>query len=354
MKKSSNQQIARNFRIPAEFEQHEATWIGWPFNKSDWPGKFTPIPWVYGEIVRYLSKAEKVRILVQNEIEKQKAIKVLKSVHTDLSNIEFFLIKTDRNWLRDASPQFVKDENNNTVLIKFKFNAWAKYDNFKLDAKIPDFISKKLKLNLQSACFEDKLVVLEGGAIDYNGSGTLITTEECLMDSKVQVRNPNFSKKDYEEVFRKFLGIEKVIWLKNGIVGDDTHGHVDDITRFVNKNTVVTVVEKNPNDDNYKNLLDNKEILSSSTLADGSKLNVIDLPMPSPVIFKGQRLPASYANFYISNYAVLVPTFNDENDRLALGILSELFPDRKVIGIHAVDLVWGLGTIHCLTHEQIL
>ncbi|MCX7611746.1 MAG: agmatine deiminase family protein [Ignavibacterium sp.] len=358
MKKSINQSaiqsISKAFRLPAEFEKHEATWIGWPFNKSDWPGKFSPIPWVYGEIVRYLSIGEKVRILVQDEKEKQKAIRILKSVHTDLTNIEFYIIKTDRNWLRDAAPQFVKDEKGITNLIKFKFNAWAKYDNYKLDAKIPEFISKKINLDIHTATFNNKPVVLEGGAIDYNGSGTLITTEECLMDDKTQVRNPGFSKKDYEEVFKKYLGIENVIWLKKGIVGDDTHGHVDDITRFVNKNTVVTAVETNPKDDNYKNLLENKEILLGSTLHDGSKLNVVDLPMPSPVIFKGQRLPASYANFYISNYAVLVPTFNDENDRKALGILSELFPDRKVIGIHAVDLVWGLGTIHCLTHEQIL
>ncbi len=342
------------FRIPSEFETHEATWIGWAYNKSDWPCKFTPIPWVYGELVRYLSIGEKVRILVQNEIEKQKALRVLKSVNTDLSNIEFFIIKTDRNWLRDASPQFVKDENDNSHLIKFKFNAWAKYDNYKLDAKIPDFISKKLKLDINSATYNNKPVVLEGGAIDYNGKGTLITTEECLMDQETQVRNPGFSKKDYENVFKEYLGIDKVIWLKKGIVGDDTHGHVDDITRFVNENTVVTVVEKNPKDENYFKLIENKEILLSSFLSDGSKLKVVELPMPNPVFFKGQRLPASYANFYISNYAVLVPTFNDENDRIALGILSELFPDRKVIGIHAVDLVGGLGTIHCLTHEQIL
>lgn len=350
---STNQSILKKFRMPAEFEPHEATWIGWPYNKSDWPGKFSPIPWVYGEIVRYLSIGEKIRILVQNETEKQKAIRVLKSVHADLNNVEFFIIKTDRNWLRDASPQFVKDENGITNIIKFKFNAWAKYDNYKLDAKIPDFIAKKLKLDIHQVTFENRPVVLEGGAIDYNGSGTLITTEECLIDDKIQVRNPGFSKADYEEVFRNYLGIEKVIWLKKGIVGDDTHGHVDDISRFVNKNTVVTVVEKNPKDDNYQNLLENKEILLNSTLQDGTKLNVVEMPMPSPLIFKGQRLPASYANFYISNYAVLVPTFNDENDRKALGILAELFPDRKVIGIHALDLVWGLGTIHCLTHEQI-
>jgi agmatine deiminase len=342
------------YRLPAEFEIHEATWISFPHNKADWPGKFAPIPWVFVEIVRYLSIGEKVRILVQNEFEKYKTIKILNSVPINFSNIEFYIKKTDRNWLRDSAPQFVKNSNDKTKLISFKFNAWAKYDNYKLDMKIPNFISKKLNIDLIKVIHNNRTVVLEGGAIDYNGKGTLITTEECLMDQKTQVRNPGFTKNDYESIFNKFLGIEKVIWLKKGIIGDDTHGHVDDITRFVNENTVVTAIEKNSKDENYKNLLENKEILQSSTLQDGSRIQIIELPMPSPIIFKGQRLPASYANFYISNYAVLVPTFNDENDRLALGILSELFPDRKVIGIHAVDLVWGLGTIHCLTHEQIL
>ena len=268
--------------------------------------------------------------------------------------MEFFKLETDRNWLRDAGPQFVKNEKNETVLINFKFNAWAKYDNYKLDAKIPTMISKKLKLDLIKAEHQNKEVVLEGGSIDYNGLGTIITTEECLMDTETQVRNYGFTKNAYEKVFEKYLGVPNVIWLNKGIAGDDTHGHVDDITRFVNPNTVVTVMESHPNDPNYIPLMVNREILGGAKLEDGSNLEVVELPMPSPVIFKGERLPASYANFYISNYAVLVPTFNDPNDRLALGILSELITDRPVIGIHAVDLVWGLGTLHCLTHEQIL
>jgi agmatine deiminase len=268
--------------------------------------------------------------------------------------VEFFKLETDRNWLRDAGPQFVKNSNNETVLINFKFNAWAKYDNYKLDAKIPAMISKKLKLDLIKAEHQKREVVLEGGSIDYNGLGTIITTEECLMDNKIQVRNKNFSKKDYEDVFNKYLGATNVIWLDKGIVGDDTHGHVDDMTRFVNPNTVVTVMESHPNDLNYIPMMVNREILEGAKLQDGSGLEIVELPMPSPVTFKGERLPASYANFYISNYAVLVPTFNDPNDKIALGILSELFTDRPVIGIHAVDLVWGLGTLHCLTHEQIL
>jgi len=341
------------YHLPAEWEKHEATWIGWPANKEDWPGKFTPIQWVYGEIVRYISRAEKVRVIVQSKIHEAKAEAVLKSINSDISNIEFYILQTNRNWLRDAGPQFVENQNGETVLINFDFNAWAKYDNYKLDAKIPKMISEKLKLKRITPVHKNKIVVLEGGSIDYNGKGTIITTEECLLDNETQVRNAGFSKKDYEEVFGKYLGVKNVIWLNKGIAGDDTHGHVDDITRFVNHNTVVTVMETHPNDLNYIPLMENREILEDAKAADGSSMDIVELPMPSPVIFKGQRLPASYANFYISNYAVLVPTFNDPNDRIALGILCELFTDRPVIGIHAVDLVWGLGTLHCLTHEQI-
>jgi agmatine deiminase len=340
-----------SFRLPSEWEKHEATWIGWPYNKTDWPGKFSPIPYVYAEIVKYISRGEKVRIFVQSKEHKLKAEKVLKDSNSVLTNVEFFIKKTDRGWLRDSGPMFVKDERE-TVAIDFKFNAWAKYDDYKLDDKIPSFISEKLKLRRVVAEHKGKQVILEGGAIDTNGKGTLITTEECLLDEKVQTRNPGFTKSDYFEVFRKYLGASNVIWLGKGIVGDDTHGHVDDLCRFVNDDTVVLVSEENPKDENYKLLNEKKERLQNLHLPNGSKLNVVPLPMPSPQIFKGQRLPASYANFYISNYAVLVPTFNDPNDRIALGILSELFTDRKVIGIHAVDLVWGLGTLHCLTKEQ--
>jgi agmatine deiminase len=246
---------------------------------------------------------------------------------------------------------FVK-EGNEVVALDFKFNAWAKYNDYKLDDKIPAFIAEKLNLKRVVAEYNGKQVVLEGGAIDTNGKGTLITTEECLLDEKVQTRNPGFTKSDYFEVFKKYFGVTNVIWLGNGIVGDDTHGHVDDLCRFVNEDTVVLVTEENPKDENYNLLNENKERFQNIKLPNGSKLNVLHLPMPSPQIFKRQRLPASYANFYISNYAILVPTFNDPNDKIALGILSELFSDRKVIGIHSVDLVWGLGTLHCLTKEQ--
>jgi agmatine deiminase len=343
--------LKKSFFLNSEWSQHEATWIGWPYNKSDWPGKFSPIPYVYAEIVKYISHGEKVRIFVQSKEHKLKAIQVLRDSNVDLFNVEFFIKKTDRGWLRDSGPMFVK-EGNDVVALDFKFNAWAKYDDYNLDDKIPSFISKKMNLKKVFAEHKGKQVVLEGGAIDSNGKGILITTEECLLDEKLQTRNPGFTKKDYFEVFKKYFGISNVIWLGKGIVGDDTHGHVDDLCRFVNEDTVVLVSEENSSDENYNLLNENRERLQNIYLSNGSKLKVVSLPMPSPVIFKNQRLPASYANFYISNYAVLVPTFNDPNDRIALGILSELFPDRKVIGIHSIDLVWGLGTLHCLTKEQ--
>ncbi len=341
------------YYLPAEWEKHEATWLGWPHNKEDWPGKFSPIPWVYGEIARHISQEEKVRIIVEDKEHQKKAERVLKFVDANFGNIEFYKLKTDRDWMRDSGPAFLKNKNNkDTVLINFLFNGWAKYDNYKKDEKLPKFISDKFNLKRVIAEHNGRKVVLEGGSMDTNGNGTLITTEECLMDDKIQVRNPGFIKKDYEKVFEKYLGITNTIWLGKGIEGDDTHGHVDDLCRFVNNNTVVLVREDNKNDGNYSKLKENKERLQDAKLEDGSSLNVVELPMPSPVIFKGERLPASYANFYFSNYAVLVPTFNDPNDRAALGMLSELITDRTVIGIHSVDLVWGLGTLHCLTHEQ--
>ena len=344
-----------SFTLPPEWATHEATWIGWPYNKSDWPGKFSPIPYVYAEIVKYISCGEKVRIIVQSNDHKLKAEKVLKDSGVSLENVEFFIKKTDRGWLRDSGPMIVKDGSvlgGETVALDFKFNAWAKYDDYKLDDKIPSFISNKLNLKRVVAEYNGKQVVLEGGAIESNGKGTLITTEECLLDEKVQTRNPGFTKQDYFELFKKYFGVSNVIWLGKGIIGDDTHGHIDDLCRFVKEDTVVIVQEKNTFDENYNLLNENRERLQKISLPNGSRLKVVNLPMPLPQVFKGQRLPASYANFYISNYAVLLPTFNDPNDRIALGILSEIFPDRKVIGIHSVDLVWGLGTLHCLTKEQ--
>ena len=346
--------IELGYRIPAEWEKHEATWLGWPHNKEDWPGKIAPIYWVYGEIAKKISEGENVHIIVESKEHQQKAMKVLNDIGADLNNIKFFVLKTDRGWMRDSGPAFLKKDSGEISLVNFKFNGWAKYSNYKKDEKLPAFISKKFNLQKFMPLHSGRQVCLEGGSIDINGKGTLITTEECLMDAKIQVRNPGFTKKDYEEVFRNYLGITNVLWFGAGIAGDDTHGHVDDLCRFVNEDTVVLVQEKNSSDSNYKALKENYEKAESMQLENGTKLNIIYLPMPDAVIFRGERLPASYANFYISNKYVLVPTFNDPKDRIALGILSELFKDRIVAGIHSGDLIWGLGTIHCLTHEQPL
>jgi agmatine deiminase len=339
-------------RLPAEFEKHAATWIGWPHNRSDWPGKFTPIPWVYGEISKKIAEGEKLRILVEDGAHKLRALNILKSCHANLENIEFYIFKTDRGWTRDSGPAFLINDLTEKTVVDFRFNAWAKYDNYKKDTKLPRFIASKFNLDVIDPVFNGRHVILEGGSIDYNGKGTLITTEECLMHPEIQVRNPGFTKEDYENVFKEYLGISNVLWFGKGIAGDDTHGHVDDLCRFVNKNTVVIVKEDNPADSNYKALNENIERIKDMKLEDGSSLNYVELPMPAPLYFKGERFPASYANFYIANSSVIVPTFNDSNDRTALGILSELITDRPVVGIHAVDLVWGLGTLHCLTHEE--
>lgn len=341
---------ANNPRLPAEWEKHDCTIICWPHNKNDWPGKFTPIPWVYAEIVKHILPGEKVYIIVQNKTQQLKVEKILHRADVPLDNIRFIFLQTDRGWLRDSSPSFVKVAEK-TKAIRFQFNGWAKYNNWQMDKSIPKTICKKLSLECLDAEYQSKKIVLEGGSIDCNGQGILITTEECLMDSKVQVRNPGFSKNDYENIFKNYFGIKKIIWLAKGIAGDDTHGHVDDLCRFVNEKTVVICSEDNPHDQNYQSLNENIERLQDESLLDGSKIEIVTLPMPKAVIFEKQRLPASYANFYICNHAVLVPTFNDSNDRIALNILSNLFPNREVVGIHALDLVWGLGTIHCLTHE---
>ena len=346
-KMNTNKSIS-NFRFPAEWEKHEATWIAWPHNKSDWPEKFTTIKWVYAEIVKAILPGEKVRIIIQSEKQKSEAISVLKSAHTFSEQVEFIKLKTDRGWLRDISPIYVENVKTKKLeQVSFRFNAWAKYNNYKKDVKFPKFVSNKLKIKNTDVIRNSRKVVLEGGSIETNGKGILLTTKECLLDEKVQIRNKGFTQKDYEEIFSNYLGIKKVIWLNRGIAGDDTHGHVDDICRFVNKNTVVAVDENKPRDENYKLLKENLEILNTE-----KNINVVKLPMPKPVYFKNLRLPASYANFLIANSSVIVPTFNDENDRKALNILSALFPNREIIGIHAVDLVWGLGTIHCLTKEQ--
>ncbi|GMU24779.1 MAG: putative agmatine deiminase [Phycisphaerae bacterium] len=255
-------------------------------------------------------------------------------------------------WLRDSGPTGVRTPDGRIQLIHWGFNAWAKYDNFALDQRVPEFVQQITgHERIEPRTPDGRRIILEGGAIETDGEGTLLVTEECLL-SDVQVRNPGLTRQDYERAFAEYLGISRTIWLGCGCAGDDTHGHIDDIARFVAPGVVALAYEPDPADENHASSVDNLKRLQSATDAQGRRLNVIKLPMPRPVVFDGQRLPASYANFYIANGAVLVPTFNDAHDRHALNLLAEAFSDRQIIGIHAVDLVWGLGTLHCLTQQQ--
>lgn len=337
--------------MPAEWDAHDATWLAWPHNVKDWPGRFAPIPWVYAEIVRWISRGEKVRLLVNDAPHERRARKVLERASVPMANVELRRSRTDRVWTRDTGPIFVLREGRKAI-ARFRFDAWAKYPDFRNDARTSERAAKALGLPLLPVRHKGRDVVLEGGAIDPNGQGTILTTEECLLDPEIQVRNPGFVAADYEAVFRDVLGASRTIWLGKGIAGDDTHGHVDDLARFVGTATIVLCREKDGKDANHRPLEENRERLESARLQDGSRPEVVYLPMPAPVVFDGQRLPASYANFYVSNAAVLVPTFDDPNDRIALGILAELFRDRPVVGIHALDLVWGLGTLHCLSQQE--
>jgi len=336
--------------MPAEWAPHDATWIAWPHHEPDWPGKLGPIPWVYAEIVRVLHTHERVEILCHDEAVREQARRALEAHGCDTSAYRLHLVPTDRVWLRDSMPTIVHDERGDVVLAHWRFNAWAKYDNYALDARVGEAAAEITGLPRIRPPRPDGrgIVVLEGGAIETNGDGVLMVTEECLL-SNIQERNPGMTRDDYEAVFREFLGARETIWLGEGCVGDDTHGHIDDIARFVSRDTVVLAHEDDPADDNHRRSVDNLERLQA---VGAGRLRVITLPYPRAVVMDGQRLPASYANFYIANGVVIVPTFNDRNDRRALQTLAECFPDRAVIGIHAVDLVWGLGTLHCLTQQQ--
>ena len=337
--------------MPAEWEPHEATWLGWPHEITDWTGKFAVIPWAFAEIVRHLSRVERVFLLVENRAAESRVRTMLKKSEANLDAVDFFRIPTDRGWMRDTGPICVRNEAGEVAYNNFLFNGWAKYRNHKKDAAVVAKANQKLKRRAWQPQHKGRGVVLEGGSIDVNGRGTLLTTEECLL-SKVQERNPGFTKNDYADIFREYLGVTNVLWLKNGIAGDDTHGHVDDLARFVNPSTVVAIVEDDPKDQNYNALQENLALLKTMKSQDGQALRLETLPMPAPVLFEDFRLPASYANFYIANKIVLVPTFNDSNDRVALNILAKLFPDREVVGIPCRDLVLGLGTLHCMTQQQ--
>jgi agmatine deiminase len=362
-------------RMPAEWEPHDATWLAWPHYRDDWPGKFEPIPWVYAEIIRHLAGHERVELIVNDAASEKRAHKTLDRANALSECIRFHRWPTNRVWTRDSgctfvtTPSFARPDSRgrlsprvskpgNTgewvaelLAVKWRFSAWAKYSNYEHDEKIGSLMAKAANARELRPTFGKHRVVLEGGSIDANGQGSLLTTEECLL-SKVQQRNPAMARADYEKVFADYLGINNVIWLGSGIAGDDTHGHVDDITRFVAPDTVVTAVETNPDDPNYEPLRENIRRLRAATDQNGKPLAIIELPMPSPVIFEGRRLPASYGNFYVANGVVLVPVFNDPNDRVALDILADVFPDRDVIGIYSGDLIWGFGAMHCMTQQQ--
>jgi agmatine deiminase len=375
--------------MPAEWEPHAATWLAWPHYHGDWPGKFEPIPWVYAEIIRNLARHERVELIVSDSAAERGARKILDRADALSQNVSFHRWPTNRVWMRDSGCIFVKcgagptsDDNAETsttrvgtaalgrpagrqarrlYALKWRFNAWAKYSNWRHDEKIGSLMAKATGVPEIRSGFAKKTskkrsplqsrIVLEGGSIDVNGHGTVLTTEECLL-SKVQQRNPGMTRVDYEQAFAHYLGATNVVWLGRGIFGDDTHGHVDDLTRFVSPNTVVTMVEPDPKDVNHRPLRENLRRLHAARDQDGKPLNIAEIPMPGPILFERRRLPASYANFYIADGVVLVPVFNDPNDRSALNILSELFPTRSVIPIYSGDLIWGLGTMHCMTQQQ--
>jgi agmatine deiminase len=397
------------YRFPAEWEPHAATWLAWPHYRDDWPGKFEPIPWVYAEIIRHLGRHERVELIVNDAAREKSARNVLDRANALSDNIRFHRWPTDRVWTRDSGCTFLRETSGERIpralrrardnkakeligtaeavpypralqpsvarsdsLFDFAqgelgrltlrgsliaavwhFNAWAKYPNYKNDEKISSLMARAAGAQELRPMLGKRQVVLEGGSVDSNGKGTLLTTEECLL-SKVQQRNAGMKREDYEKIFSEFLGIKNVIWLGSGIAGDDTHGHVDDITRFVAPDTVVSAVESNPDDPNYEPLRENLRRLREATDQDGKPLAIIELPMPSPVIFEKRRLPASYVNFYIANGIVLVPVFNDPNDRIALDILADIFPDREIVGIYSGDLIWGFGAMHCMTQQQPL
>ena len=339
-----------HWRFPAEWEKQQGILLCFPHNGNDWPGKYGAIQWAFVEFIKKVATVEEVVLVVANKTLKNKVCTMLEAAHVTMKHVSFIIHKTNRSWMRDSGPIIVKNGTKRKAL-NFNFNGWAKYTNYKLDKRVPEKVADFLNMPLEQVTLNNKPVIIEGGAIDVNGKGTLLTSEECLLHPTIQIRNPGFTKDDYETVFKKYLGVSNVIWLGNGIEGDDTHGHVDDLARFVNADTIITVIEENPKDANYKPLQDNLKRLQEAVLENGNKPNIVCLPMPKRLDFEGIRLPASYANFLILNKTVLVPTFNDVHDRSALNIIANCFPDRDVIGISATDFIWGFGTLHCLSQQ---
>tara|TARA_R110000796_G_scaffold71123_4_gene161312 strand:+ start:4310 stop:5338 length:1029 start_codon:yes stop_codon:yes gene_type:complete len=337
-------------RFPAEWEKQQGILLCFPHNGNDWPGKYGAIQWAFVEFIKKVATYEQVFLVVDSAKHQKKVMEMLEMATVNLKKVVFIIQKTNRSWMRDSGPIIIKNGKNREAL-NFNFNGWAKYSNYKLDRKVPKAISEVLEVPLTQVVYKGKPVVLEGGALEVNGKGTLITSEECLLHPKVQVRNANFTKTDYEAIFKEYLGITNTIWVGDGIIGDDTHGHIDDLCRFVDEETIVTVVESDPKHKNYKALQDNLARLEKAKLEDGRSPKIITLPMPKDILFEGLTLPASYANFLILNKCVLVPTFNDAADRIALNTIASCFPDREVLGISAIDLIWGFGTLHCLSQQ---
>ena len=339
-----------NRRFPAEWEKQQGIVLCFPHNGNDWPGKYEAVQWAFVEFIKKVATFETVFLVVADEKLKEKVADMLERAHVNLKNISYIIHKTNRSWMRDSGPIIVKNGSKREAL-NFNFNGWVKYKNYQLDKFVPGKVADFIDVPLTQVMYKGKPVIVEGGAIDVNGKGTLLTSEECLMHPTVQVRNPGFTKEDYEAVFKEYLGVTNVIWLGDGIEGDDTHGHIDDLCRFVNEDTIVTIVETDKNDSNYKPLQDNLKRLQNAKLENGKFPVIVAIPMPKRVDFDDLRLPESYANFLILNNCVLVPTFNDSKDRVALNILAECFPDREVIGISCIDFIWGFGTLHCLSQQ---
>ncbi|WP_144891783.1 agmatine deiminase family protein [Flavobacterium tiangeerense] len=337
-------------RFPAEWEKQQGMLLCFPHNGKDWPGKYEAVQWAFVEFIKKVATFETVFLVVADENQKIKVNTMLETAHVELTNVSYIIHKTNRSWMRDSGPIIIKNGAEREAL-NFNFNGWAKYKNIQLDKFVPEKVGEFLNIPVTQVMYKGKPVIVEGGAIDVNGCGTLLTSEECLMHPDIQVRNAGFTKEDYEAVFKEYLGVTNVIWLGDGIEGDDTHGHIDDLCRFVNEDTIVTIVENDPLDKNYKPLQDNLKRLQNAKLENGKSPITVALPMPKKLEFDGLRLPASYANFLILNQCVLVPTFNDSNDRKALNILAECFPDREIIGINATDFIWGFGTLHCLSQQ---
>lgn len=337
-------------RFPAEWEKQQGILLCFPHSGNDWPGKYEAIKWDFVEFIKKVAGIEQVFLVVADKSQEEKVSSLLEMAHVELTKVSFIIHKTNRSWMRDSGPIIVKNGNKREAL-NFNFNGWAKYKNYQLDKHIPSKVAEHLNIPLTQVMYKNKPVIVEGGAIDVNGKGTLLTSEECLMHPTIQVRNAGFTKSDYEAVFAEYLGVTNVIWLGDGIVGDDTHGHIDDLCRFVNEDTIITVVESDPKDPNYLPLQDNLKRLQKAKLENGKAPKIVTLPMPGKVEFENLRLPASYANFLILNKSVLVPVFNDANDRHALNIIADCFPDRKIIPINATDLIWGFGTLHCLSQQ---